>query len=78
MLFRYTETPLKTGFLPQGSCGLAIGVWGIRKTVPFRTPADRLAVALSMSALRPKADVIDGFALCPQMTLCGHWRACEK
>ena len=23
------KIPLKTGFLPQGSCGLAVGVWGI-------------------------------------------------
>ena len=31
------KTPLKTGFLAQGSCGLAVGVWGIPKTVLFGT-----------------------------------------
>ena len=36
MLFTYTENPLNAGFLAQGSCGLVVCVWGIRKTVPFR------------------------------------------
>ena len=58
----------------RGPSGPKIGlnhpqIAGIRKTVPFRTPAGRLAVALSMSALRPGADVHVDSAACPQMTL---------
>ncbi len=43
----------------------------VRKTVPFRIPAGRLAVALSMSALRPGADVHVDSAACPLMTQSG-------
>ena len=66
MLFRYTETPLKTGFLPQGSCALAVCIWGIRKTVPFRTPAVPAAIR---SAFMIEADQTLTGAVCPQMTL---------
>ncbi len=44
----------------------------IRKTVPFRTPTDRLAVALSMSALHPGPDVHVDSAARPQMTRSRH------
>ena len=42
---RIRKTPLKTGFLAQGSCGLAVGGPGIRKTVPFGTAVFLVPVA---------------------------------
>ncbi len=66
------KNPLKTPFSRQRRCGFQPWRSAIRKTVPFRTPAGRLAVALSMSALRLGADVHVDPAACPQMTQSGR------
>ncbi len=60
---------MRTPFFCQRHCGFRPDHPGIRKTVPFRTPAGPAAIR---SAILIEADQTLTATACPQMTHCGH------